>query len=130
MHKIIQLISNFLYNKRMSPSMKTHVHWVDLMKTKKYKNFKVLKFWHKGLQAKGLIFLIISICKNIMFNEFKMFSFRCRWHVQELILPKKHVWFFNKTHLKFFRFFCIFDYKPKYWYTIMYAFEKSQTSHE
>jgi hypothetical protein len=32
MHKIIQLISKFLYNKNMSPSMKVHVRWVNLMK--------------------------------------------------------------------------------------------------
>jgi hypothetical protein len=32
MHKIIQLISNFLYNKNMPLSMKVHVHWINLMK--------------------------------------------------------------------------------------------------
>jgi hypothetical protein len=37
--------------------------------------------------------------------------------------PIKHI-------LKFSMFFFIFVYKPKYRYTIMYACDKSQTSHE
>jgi hypothetical protein len=32
MQKVIQLISIFLYNKSMPPFMKTHVHWMNLMK--------------------------------------------------------------------------------------------------
>ncbi len=32
MHKVIQLILNFLYNKNMPPSMKVHIHWMNLMK--------------------------------------------------------------------------------------------------
>ncbi len=42
MLKIICTISNFLYNKNMSPSMKIDVHWVNLMTkpnhTKKFKS--------------------------------------------------------------------------------------------
>jgi len=32
MHKVIQSISNFLYNKNMPPFMEIHVHWMNLMK--------------------------------------------------------------------------------------------------
>ncbi len=32
MHKFIQLISNFLYNKNMPLSMKVYVHYMSLMK--------------------------------------------------------------------------------------------------
>jgi len=44
MHKVIQLISNFLYN--MPPSMKVHVHWMNLMKIQiiqKFQSFEILK---------------------------------------------------------------------------------------
>ncbi len=46
MHKIIELISNFLYNKNMPPSMKVHVHWMTLMKNQirqKFQSFEILK---------------------------------------------------------------------------------------
>jgi len=37
-------------------SMKVYVHYMNLMKTKLYKNFKVFKLWRKGLQRKRIIF--------------------------------------------------------------------------
>ncbi len=40
------MISNFLYNKKMSPSMKVHVHWMNLMKNQiiqKFQSFEILK---------------------------------------------------------------------------------------
>jgi hypothetical protein len=46
MHKIIQLISNFWYNKNMPPSMKVHVHWMNLIKNNYFiffKNGEILK---------------------------------------------------------------------------------------
>jgi len=46
MHKVIQLISNFLYNKNMPPLMKVHVHWMNLMKNQiiqKCQNLEILK---------------------------------------------------------------------------------------
>ncbi len=43
MHKVIQLILDFLYNKNMPLSMKIYVHYINLMKTKSYKNFKVFE---------------------------------------------------------------------------------------
>jgi hypothetical protein len=42
MHKLIQLISNFLYNKNMPPPVKVRVHWMNLMKNQikqKFQNF-------------------------------------------------------------------------------------------
>jgi hypothetical protein len=39
-----------------------------------------------------------------MFNGFKMFSYRCRSHVHEIILSKKHIWLSIETHLRFFTF--------------------------
>jgi hypothetical protein len=56
-------------------------------KTKSYKNFKVLKFWRKGLEGKG--FIVLTIWQKNMFNGFKISSFRCRSHLHEIILPKK-----------------------------------------
>jgi hypothetical protein len=35
-----------------------------------------------------------------------------------------------KPILGFFKVFYILDYKPKYWYTIMYVCEKSLALHE
>jgi len=46
MHKVIHLISNFLYNKNMPPSMKIHVHWMNLMKNQikqKFQSLEILK---------------------------------------------------------------------------------------
>jgi hypothetical protein len=46
MHKVIQMISNFLYNKNMPPSMKVHVHRMNLMKNQikqKFQNLEIFK---------------------------------------------------------------------------------------
>jgi len=46
MHKVIQLISNFFYNKNMPPSMKVHIHWMKLLKNQivqKFQSLKILK---------------------------------------------------------------------------------------
>jgi hypothetical protein len=40
MQKVIQLFLNFLYNKNISPSMKVHVHWVNLMKNQIIQQFQ------------------------------------------------------------------------------------------
>jgi len=45
-HKVIQFITNFLYNKNVPHSMKVHVHWMNLMKNQiiqKFQSFKILK---------------------------------------------------------------------------------------
>jgi len=56
-----------------------------------------------------------------------MFSFRCRSHVQEIILPKNMFVCPLKLILGFFR---IFGIKQKYSYTIMYECEKSPLTYE
>jgi hypothetical protein len=46
MHKIIQLISNFLYNKNIFLFMKVHVYSVNLMKNhiiQKFQSLEILK---------------------------------------------------------------------------------------
>jgi hypothetical protein len=56
MHKVIQLISKHLYNKSMPPSMKVHVHWMNLMKNQIIQKFQNLEILKEGAQSKGLIF--------------------------------------------------------------------------
>jgi hypothetical protein len=51
MHKVIQLISNFLYNKNIPPSMKVHVHWMNLMKNQIIQKFQNLEILKKGYKA-------------------------------------------------------------------------------
>jgi hypothetical protein len=41
MHKMMQLISKFLYNKNMFPFMQLHVHYVNVMKKN---HIKISKF--------------------------------------------------------------------------------------
>jgi hypothetical protein len=46
MYKVIQLISNFLYNKTVFLFMKVHVHWVKLIKNypiQKFQSLEILK---------------------------------------------------------------------------------------
>ncbi len=87
MRKVIQLISIFLYNRNMPPFMKVHVHWVNF--DEKPNHTKISKFWNfkrKGCKAKDSFFWPFG--KNIMFNGFKMSSFRCKSYVKEIILLK------------------------------------------
>jgi hypothetical protein len=65
-----------------------------------------------------------------MFNGFKMFSFRCKSHVQEINLPKNMFGCPLKLILGFFEIFCIFGIKLKYSFTIMYECENSLLTHE
>jgi hypothetical protein len=105
MYKVIQLISNFLYNENMPPSMKIYVHWMNLMKNQIIQQCQILKFWKKGLQGKGFFFL--TIWQKNMWNGFKMSSFRCKSHVQEIILPKNMFSCPFKLILGFFVFLAI-----------------------
>jgi hypothetical protein len=97
-------------------------------KNKSNKHFKVLKLWRKGCKAKNSFFRPFN--KKIMFNGFKMSSFRCRSQVQKIILPKNMFYCPLKLILRFFEIFYIFDIKPKYLYTIIYEYEKSPLTHE
>jgi hypothetical protein len=129
MHKTIQLISKSLYNKNMPLSMKVHVHWMNLMKNQikqKFQSFEILK--EKAIRQR-IHFLNHLIYKK-MFNGFKMFSFICRSHVQEIILLKNMFGCPLKFILGFYGIICIFGIKPKYSYIIMYECEKSPLTHE
>jgi hypothetical protein len=59
-----------------------------------------------------------------------MSGFRCKSHVQGIILPKNMFGCLLKLILRFFGIFCIFGIKLKYSYTIMYESEKSPLIHE
>ncbi len=64
-YKIIQLISKFLYNKNMPPSMKVHVHWMNLMKNQiiqKFQNLKILKEKVARQRTHFLNHLIKKLC--------------------------------------------------------------------
>jgi len=56
MHKIIQLISKFVYNKSMPLCMKVHVHWINLMKNQIIQKFQSLKIFKERLQGKIAFF--------------------------------------------------------------------------
>jgi hypothetical protein len=76
---------------------------------------KISKSWNfegKGYKAKDSFLKPFDKIK--MFNGFKMSSFRCRSHVQELILPKNMFGCPLKLILGFLKIFCIFGIKLKY----------------
>jgi hypothetical protein len=89
---------------------------------------KFSKFEEKGYKAKDSFFKPFD--KTIMFNGFKMSSFKCKSLVKEIIMPKNMFGCPLKLILGFFRIFCISGIKLKYSYTIMYDCEKSQLTHE
>ncbi len=59
MHKIIQLISNFLYNRIMSPFMKVHVHWMNLMNNQIIQNFHSFEILKEKVKRERILFLTI-----------------------------------------------------------------------
>ncbi len=59
----------------------------------------------------------------------QMSNFRCKSHVQEIILPKNMFGCPLKLILRFSGIFCIFSIKLKYSYTIMYECEKKLLTH-
>jgi hypothetical protein len=126
MYKVIQLISIFLYSKKHAPSMKVHVHWMNLMKNQIIQKFQSLEILKKRATKKKTQYLK-PFDKKIMF---KMSSFTCKSHVQEIILSKNMFGCPLKFILRFFKTFCIYDCKPKYSHTIMYECENSPLSHE
>jgi hypothetical protein len=67
---------------------------------------------------------------KIMFNGFKMSSFRCKSYVQKLISPKNMFGYQLKLISRVFGIFYVSSYKPNYSYTIMYECENSPPSHE
>jgi hypothetical protein len=102
MHKMTQLISKFLYKKNMFPFMQLHVYYANLMK-KSHKNFKVLKFWSKGLQGE-MIPLLNNLANVFVSIRFKISSFRCTSHMQEIIMWKACLVDFKSPFLHFLCF--------------------------
>jgi hypothetical protein len=105
MHKVIQLISKNLYNNIVALSMKIYVHWMNLMTNQIIQ--KISKSWNferKGFNAKNS--LLKPFGKKIMFNGFKMSSFRCK-HVHEIILLKNTFGYPLKLILGFYMFLAI-----------------------
>jgi hypothetical protein len=92
---------------------------------------KISKSWNfewKGYKAKDSF--LKPFDKKIMFNGFKMSSFRCKLHVKEINMPKNMFGCPLKPILGFFGIFCISSIKLKYSYTIMYDCEKWTLTHE
>ncbi len=89
---------------------------------------KYLKFEGKGCKQKEL--KNISFDKKIVFNGFKMFNLKCKSHVQEKILLENMFGCPLKLIFGIYGNLCIFGYKPKHSYTIMYECENSPPPHE
>ncbi len=129
MHKIIQLISNFLYNKNMPFSMKVHVHWMNLIKNQIKQKFQSLEILKERATRQRIHFLNHLIEKLCSMGS-NCLPFKCKSHVQEITLPKNMFGCPLKLILGFFGIFHVFGIKPKYSYTIMYECEKSPLTHE
>jgi hypothetical protein len=84
--------------------MKVHVHWMNLMKNQIIQNFQSLEIL-KERATRQRTHLKKSFDKRIMFNGFKMFSFRCRSHVKEINMSKNMFGYPLKLILGFSRFF-------------------------
>jgi len=69
MHKIIQLISNFLYNRIMSPFMKVHVHGMNLMNNQIIQNFHSFEILKEKVVRERIIFLTIWKKKNVQWVQ-------------------------------------------------------------
>ncbi len=80
MHKVIQLISNFFYKKNMPPSMKVHVHYMNLMKNQIIQKSQSLQIFKEKV-TREFFFFEKPFEFFFMFNGFKMSSLRCRLHV-------------------------------------------------
>jgi hypothetical protein len=109
--------------------MKIHVYWMNLMKNQIIQKLQSLEILKERVVRQRTIFLN-HLIKKYMFNGFKMFSFKCKSHVQEIILPKNTFGCPLKLILGFLGIFFIFGIRLKYSYTIIYECEKSPLTHE
>jgi hypothetical protein len=64
----------------MPLSMKVHVHWINLMKNQIIQKFQSLEIL-KERDVRQRVHFFTYLIKKIVFNGFKMSSFRCRSHV-------------------------------------------------
>jgi hypothetical protein len=129
MHKVMQLIWIFLYNKDMPPSMKIHIQWMNLMKNHIKQKIQSNLILEERVARQKTHF------KNHLIKTFysmrsKSFRFRCKSHVQLIILPENMFGYPLELILRFFRILCVFGIEPKYSHTIMYKCSKSPLTHE
>jgi hypothetical protein len=73
MHKVIQFISNFLYNKTMIPSMKVNIHWMNFMKNQNIKKLHSLEILKERATRQRIHFLN-HLTKNIFYFLFQFFE--------------------------------------------------------
>jgi len=125
MHKVIQLISNFLYNKNMPRFMKVHVHWMNLMKNQIIQKCQSLEIFKERVARQRICFKNY-LTKKLCSMDSKYLALGVGHYVGNN-LAKKHVWL--SIEIQFGNFY-IFGYKPKYSYQIMYECENSPLSHE
>jgi hypothetical protein len=85
--------------------MKVYVHWMNLMKTKIIIKFQSLEILRERVMMKSIQFL--TILQKNMFNRFKISSFKCKSHVQEIISQKNMFGCPLKFILGFFVFLVI-----------------------
>ncbi len=120
---------NFFVQQKHAPFYESTCSFDEL--DEKPNHSKISKSWNfeqKGYKAKDSFFKPFD--KNIMFNGFKMSSFRYKLHVKEINMPKNMFGCPLKLILRVFWIFCISDIKLKYSYTIIYDCEKSPLTHE
>jgi hypothetical protein len=109
-HKVIELISKFLYNKNMTPStIQVHVHYMNLMKNQILQNFQSLEILKERATRQRIHFLN-HLTKILCSMDSKCLGFRHKSYVEK-INTKKHVWLSIETHFEIFYFS---NYKPKY----------------
>jgi hypothetical protein len=125
-HIVIQLISKKLYNKNTPLFMKVHVHWMNWMKNQiiqKCQSLEILKERDARQRIHFKNHLIEKLCS--MGSECLTLSVahRCKKSsCQKTCLVVSILGFCGILYVS--------NYKPKYWYRIMYECENSPLSHE
>jgi len=113
----------------MPPSIKIHVHWMNLKK--KPNHTKISKSWNfggKGCKVKDSFFKPFD--KKLCSMGSKCLALSVIHMCKKYSCQKNMFGCPLKLILRFSGIFCIFGYKPKYSYTIMYECENSPPSHE
>jgi len=105
--------------------MKVYVHWMNLMKIEIIIKFQSLEILNERVTRQRIHFFnhLTKILCSIGLKCLALGVVTCVGNN----LAKKHVWLSIEIY---FGIFCVFSYKPKYSYTIMYEYENSPPSHE
>jgi hypothetical protein len=111
MHKVIQLISKKLYNKKMPHFMKVHVQWMNLMKNQIIQKCQSLEILKEKV-ARQRTYFLNHLTKKLCSMDSKYLTLGVG-HCVRNNLAKKHVWLSIEIH---FGIFYIFGYKQKYSY--------------